>query len=171
MRWFALGFLLVITGATAALDVHYFRTEFDPGWIDRAWASQQMMIHTLSLALAPWIGAVAGALLLHAARPMRLFADRGRRRSAKLALGAASAIATAGMILLALPLADGRLPDSAVAGVCALLASVAVLFTACRRDRAGDCLGCGYDLRGSRLSGKCPECGRACAPAHAPAGA
>jgi hypothetical protein len=29
-----------------------------------------------------------------------------------------------------------------------------------RRARLGICEGCGYDLRASRESGRCPECGR-----------
>ena len=47
----------------------------------------------------------------------------------------------------------------------------AVRYRRRRRERSGLCLRCGYDLRGSAHSGRCPECGAPVAvPAAQPSG-
>lgn len=170
MRWFALGVFLVCSAASAALDIYLFETEYDPRWVDGARFDARLTAYTLTFAVVMGAAVCAGALLLQAARPMRLFAPRGGRRRIKVLLGAVAGLLAGAMATMAIPLADGAVPDTLVAGGCGLIAGVLTPLVSCRRDRPGHCVGCGYDLRGSRLSGKCPECGMSCKPDYAPAG-
>jgi hypothetical protein len=46
-----------------------------------------------------------------------------------------------------------------VGGLVILIRAMRTLDRRVKRHEAGQCVECGYDLRGSQESGRCPECG------------
>ena len=112
------------------------------------------------------VGGIVGLLC----SPFAVIALSGRRRGPALGLvvGLTSLVVVALTLALGLgtAIADGMitlmvLSALSFCGVCALAASLVPKVT----TDPGKCQGCGYDLRGSLESGRCPECGRSFDPA------
>ena len=164
MRWFFLGFLLISSGAVAALDFYLARTEYEPIWMDAGWFRTRMLVYLVVFGFIPAIGAGGGAMVLQGARPMRLFTQKKSRRFAKYAIGSFAGLISVICIIILISAADGHVPDALVTAGSGTFAGVLVPLVFCAKERLGQCIGCGYDLRGSRRSGHCPECGRPCGP-------
>jgi hypothetical protein len=113
--------------------------------------------------LIPACAAWAAAELIQCLTPRRFFDPRPRGGVRRFMLGLIAGVAGVGAGAAGLPLLDRFAPDALPLGGGSALAVAATMLLLSRR-RAGHCVTCGYDLRGTPGpgqpgAGRCPECG------------
>lgn len=120
---------------------------------------EQMLVAYLAIAMICWILISATAARTFTLLVRASLDDRAAWRVSTRTMGMATACGTIASLALALAVA-GPSPTDAIWGCAASVCwTVLVLRVCSRRDYAGLCARCQYDLRGTLCSQACPECG------------
>jgi hypothetical protein len=153
MRLFMLG-ATVVYGVLAGIAIVTGRE-------DMAGQSRLMVSVALSAWLAPTLATWLMAEAVHAISPRRPLHRRISMPIRRLALGSAAGLLGSVVGVLGMAGLDRtEIPDAAITGLAAALATAVVLLPT-SRVRRGACLHCGYSFEGATpaAGGVCVECG------------
>jgi len=161
---FVSGFIAVSIVFLGMFDIVRTVARGDGAYDPSAFVMNHFWVLLFQWSLIPALGALTGLLLADAVRPMVAFTPSSRRTYSLVFHGAIAAAIWIAVLMILPPAVNDMIPDSALLAMSAPIVTFVVLVFSTRRVRLGWCDGCGHDLRGSRLSGACPECGRSCKP-------
>ncbi len=124
----------------------------------RWYGATHYVLAVVTLCGIPTLCAVAVAAIMHYRRPRRMFQGHTGRPIAPLTCGIAIALLAVTLSVPVVVVADEQVPDAALLAAASLVSTMLVMLLTAKR-RPGLCIRCGYDLRSSLNSGRCPECG------------
>lgn len=106
----------------------------------------------------PTVCALAVTVTLNHRRPRKLFDPDAGHHVAPFFRGFLAAMLAVVISIPIVVFGDNHVGDVVLLGFASMVATGSVVFFATPR-KPGHCIGCGYDLRCSLDTGRCPECG------------